>query len=88
MRCKWLSHFLDDTFELPSIQEMENDVVTWDKYMKRYAGEYFRTSCIESLHIRYTDQLCKDIPTNPKRKTNLISELFQPYGPADYFEFT
>jgi dimethylaniline monooxygenase (N-oxide forming) len=88
MRCKWLSHFLDETFELPSIKEMEKDILAWEKYMKRYAGPYYKRSCIGALHIRHNDQLCKDIGCNPRRKKGFISELFEPYGPADYLDLT
>lgn len=86
MKCRWLGHFLDQTFQLPSIDEMEKDVGMWDKYMKRYAGKYYRRSCVAVLHIWYNDQLCKDIGCNPRRKKGLFSELIEPYGPADYME--
>ncbi|KAL3532248.1 hypothetical protein ACH5RR_005769 [Cinchona calisaya] len=88
MKCRWLANFLDQTFQLPSIKEMEKDVLEWDKYMKRYAGKYYRRSCIGALHIWYNDQLCKDIGCNPRRKKGFFSELIEPYGPADYIELT
>lgn len=88
MRCRWLVHFLDETIQLPSIKEMEKDVLMWENYMKSYAGNYYRRSCVGALHICYNDQLLKDIGCNPKRKKGFIAELFQPYGPADYLELT
>ncbi|KAI3446830.1 hypothetical protein Pfo_003495 [Paulownia fortunei] len=85
MRCKWLAFFLDQAFQLPSIKEMEKDVKTWEKYMKKYAGNgQFRRACIGSVHIWYNDQLCKDIGCNPRRKKGFFSDLFEPYGLADY----
>ncbi|KAM5562726.1 putative flavin-containing monooxygenase 1 [Rosa sericea] len=84
MRCKWVTELLGGTFKVPSIKEMEKDVKKWDEYAKRYAGEYYRRSCISALHVWYNDQLCKDIGWNPKRKKGLIAELFEPYGPMDY----
>lgn len=60
----------------------------WDKYMKRYAGKYYRRSCVGALNIWYNDQLCKDIGRNPRRKKGFFSELIEPYGPADYMELS
>ncbi|KAL3629796.1 hypothetical protein CASFOL_027018 [Castilleja foliolosa] len=85
MWCKWLTFFLDQAFQLPSIKEMEKDIENWDKYMKKYAGNgKFRRSCIGGAQIWYIDQLCKDIGVNPRRKNGILSEFFQPYGIGDY----
>ncbi|KAF3625173.1 putative flavin-containing monooxygenase 1-like [Capsicum annuum] len=76
---------LDGKFKLPSIEVMEKDIGEWDKYKKRYSyRKYYRRSCIGALHIWHTDQLCKDIGWNPKRKKGRLAEWFQPYGPQDY----
>ncbi|KAI3942415.1 hypothetical protein MKW98_013067 [Papaver atlanticum] len=84
MTCRWLAHLLDNGFKLPNTIEMEEDVLKWEKYMKRYSGKYYRRSCIAVLHIWYNDQLCKDVGCNPKRKKGFYAELFQPYGTMDY----
>lgn len=84
MRCRWLAELLGGTFKVPSIKEMEKDVKRWDEYAKLYTGKYYRRSCIGALHIWYSDQMCKDIGWNPKRKKGLLAELFEPYGPTDY----
>ncbi|KAF8377714.1 hypothetical protein HHK36_031098 [Tetracentron sinense] len=84
VRCRWLAELLDGTFKVPSIREMEEDVMKWDEYMKRYSGQYYRRSCVAALHIWYNDQLCKDMGWKPKRKNGFLAELFQPYGPTDY----
>ncbi|KAL5856239.1 hypothetical protein ACOSQ4_006041 [Xanthoceras sorbifolium] len=78
MRVRWLAELLDGTFKLPSIKEMENDIMEWDRYMKRYSGRFYRRSCIGALHIWYNDQLCKDMGWNPKRKNGFFAGLFEP----------
>ncbi|KAL8143515.1 hypothetical protein V2J09_016547 [Rumex salicifolius] len=84
MRSRWVMELLDGTFKLPEIKEMEKDISRWEKYMKTYAPNHYRRSCIGILHIWYNDQLCKDMGWNPKRKKGFFSELFEPYGPQDY----
>lgn len=84
IRCQWLAHLLCYTFKVPSIKEMEKDILMWEKYMKEYGGGEYKRSCIGAVHIWYCDQLCKDIGCNPRRKGGFFSELFLPYGPDDY----
>ncbi|XP_068646129.1 probable flavin-containing monooxygenase 1 [Aristolochia californica] len=88
MRCRWLAHYLDGGFRLPSIRAMEEDVLMWGKYMKRYCGKYYRNSSISILHIWYNDQLCRDIGCKHRRKKGLLDELFSPYGPLDYADLS
>ncbi|KAI3907948.1 hypothetical protein MKW98_003593 [Papaver atlanticum] len=85
MRCRWLAHFLVDGFKLPSIEEMEKDMLEWEKYMKRYSS---RGACIGTVHVWYNDQLFKDMGFNHKRKKGFFAELFEPYGPTDYANLT
>ncbi|XP_038722705.1 probable flavin-containing monooxygenase 1 [Tripterygium wilfordii] len=84
IRCRWLAELLDGKFKLPSIQVMEKDVSKWSEYWKQASGPYYRKSCIGAIQIWYTDQLCKDMGWNPKRKKGLLAELLMPYGPMDY----
>ncbi|CAI9100933.1 OLC1v1038125C1 [Oldenlandia corymbosa var. corymbosa] len=86
MKCRWLANILDETFQLPSIKEMEKDVVEWEVYLKRYGGKYYRSSCVAGVHTWYNDQLCRDIGWNPRRKKGFILDLIQAYGPSDYKE--
>ncbi|KAJ3690869.1 hypothetical protein LUZ61_020033 [Rhynchospora tenuis] len=75
-------------FKLPSIKSMENDVIKWEKYMKRYAGPHFGRSSIGTIRIWYNDQLCRDMGCNPKRKKGFFADLLLPYGPGDYVGIT
>ncbi|XP_038900443.1 probable flavin-containing monooxygenase 1 isoform X1 [Benincasa hispida] len=84
IRCRWLAEFMDDTFKLPSIKDMEKDIVNWEKTLKQYSGPFFKRACIAILHIWYCDQLCKDMGWNPRRKKGFFADLFLPYGPSDY----
>ncbi|XP_038900843.1 probable flavin-containing monooxygenase 1 [Benincasa hispida] len=84
IRCRWLAEFLDGTFKLPSIKEMEKDIANWEKCLKLYSGPSYKRGCIATLHNCYNDQLCKDMGWNPRRKKGFFSDLFLPYGPADY----
>ncbi|KAI3895918.1 hypothetical protein MKW98_025709 [Papaver atlanticum] len=76
MMCRWLAHLLVDGFKLPSIKRMEKNVLEWEKFFKRYSGQYYRHSCIGVLHIWYNDQLCKDMGCNPRRKKGFYAEMF------------
>ncbi|XXG39144.1 hypothetical protein AAC387_Pa01g0182 [Persea americana] len=94
MRCRWVAYFVEGGFKLPSIRNMEEDILKWEKSMKRYSNNYYWRSCVGAIHIWYNDQLCRDMrcvgvsflpPTgcNPKRKNGFFAELFSPYGPMD-----
>ncbi|XP_040383690.1 probable flavin-containing monooxygenase 1 isoform X2 [Oryza brachyantha] len=82
---KWLAHLLHGSFRLPSIREMEEDIAEWDKYMKRYAPDRFRRSCVGPVSVLCTDRICQDIAgVQRRRKRWLLADWFVPYGPADY----
>ncbi|KAL5706247.1 flavin-containing monooxygenase [Ranunculus cassubicifolius] len=84
MKCNWIAHLLKWTFKLPRIKDMELDMLEWEKYRKRYAGEYHKRSCTSAVNIWYHDQLCKDMKCNPRRKKGFLADLFEPYKPIDY----
>lgn len=84
IRSRWLAEFMDGTFKLPSIKEMEKDIADWEKCLKIYSGRFYKRGCIAILHNCYNDQLCKDMGWNPRRKKGFFADLFLPYGPLDY----
>ncbi|KDO85082.1 hypothetical protein CISIN_1g009897mg [Citrus sinensis] len=69
MRSKCLAHFLAGNSNLPTIKEMEHNVMNWEKSMRLYAGESYRRSCVSVLLQKYSnDQLCKDMGCNSKKE--------------------
>lgn len=66
-------------------EEMEKDMLEWEKYMKRYSS---RGACIGTVHVWYNDQLCKDMGCNQKRKKGFFAEILEPHGPTDYANLT
>ena len=88
IRSEWLAHFLGGNLKLPSITEMEKDVMMWENYSKQYSGKYFRGSCNASVHIWYIDQLCRDMGCKTRRKKGILAEWFLPYQPSDYAGLT
>ncbi|KAG5242746.1 flavin-containing monooxygenase [Salix suchowensis] len=84
----WLSHLLDGKLELPSIRDMEKEANMWADHIKQVTGRYFRRACISNSSIWYSDQLCKDMGYNPRRKKGLLADLFIPYAPTDYADLT
>ncbi|XAR56230.1 Flavin-containing monooxygenase [Bertholletia excelsa] len=84
MRCKWVAELLDGKFKLPNIEQMEEDIGKWDRFQKENAGEYFHKSCTGAIHVWSSDQICKDMGWNPKRKKGFFANYFEPYLPTDY----
>jgi len=84
MRAKWLAHFLDGGFRLPSIRSMQMDVNEWEIYMKRYTLGYYRRTSLGTCHIWYNDQLCRDMGYNHKRKKEVLANWLVPFESADY----
>ncbi|WCJ38254.1 hypothetical protein M5689_019326 [Euphorbia peplus] len=85
MRSMWLAHFLTTKFKLPSIKEMEEEAIEWEKCSRKYVGGRYKRSCATSMLQTYcNDLLCKDMGYNPMRKSNIVAELFHPYTPDDY----
>ncbi|XP_078150220.1 putative flavin-containing monooxygenase 1 [Carex rostrata] len=85
---KWLIHFLQGQFELPSISSMENDVLELERFMRRYSGDYFHQSCINALHMWFNDQLCNDMGHNPRRREGFFANWLLPHLPEDYADIT
>ncbi|KAK9052123.1 hypothetical protein SSX86_028751 [Deinandra increscens subsp. villosa] len=83
---RWVAALLEGKFKLPSINEMENHIATWEEYLKQVCGDYYHLSPLCGSEIWYNDQMCKDMGMNPMRKKGLFANLFQPYGPSDYVE--
>eukprot|EP00253_Pinus_taeda_P023641 PITA_23641 len=86
IRTQWLAHFLSGKFVLPSIREMEADIDSHSKHMKKFTPLYSKI-CLDSFQIWDNDTLCRDMGRNPMRKKNWFCELFSPYSNSDYREW-
>jgi dimethylaniline monooxygenase (N-oxide forming) len=88
MMAKWVAHLLDGVVRLPSVAAMEENVAEWERWgrwAKRRSGAFFVKSCIAAVTTWYSDQLCRDMGRNPRRKRRgLLADWLQPYGPSDY----
>ncbi|XP_021767355.1 probable flavin-containing monooxygenase 1 [Chenopodium quinoa] len=84
LKCRWLAELFGGKFKLPSIQDMEEDILTTENLIAKNSENRDSKTCIGALHIWYNDQLCKDMDWNPKRKNGFWAEWFEPYGPMDY----
>ena len=90
MMAKWVAHLLDGDVRLPNVVAMEESVAEWEwewwgRWAKRRSGAFFVKSCIAAVTTWYSDQLCRDMGRNPRRKRRgVLTEWLQPYGPSDY----
>jgi hypothetical protein len=85
----WLTAYLDGTLQLPSATSIPQ--IRYQTYMEtlycaiRHAmgyGNKYPDLVFDSLP--YYDVLLKDLGTEGKRKSGLITEYFGSYGPEDY----
>lgn len=83
MSARWLAHLLSERLSLPSIDKMEQDVQKWIHYMRK-STPFYQKSCIGAVSIWHSDQMCRDLGWNPRRKKNFIAELLAPYSNMDY----
>lgn len=83
MGARWLAHLLSGKIILPSIDKMEKDTQKWIQYMKT-STPFYQKSCIGAVSIWHSDQVCRDLGWNPRRKKSLVQELLSPYSNMDY----
>ncbi|RCV21193.1 hypothetical protein SETIT_4G118800v2 [Setaria italica] len=87
MMAKWVAHLLDGAVRLPGVRDMERGAAEWARWgrgSRWRCGGFFLKSCVASVVTWYHDQLCRDMGHCPRRKSGIIAEWLQPYGPTDY----
>eukprot|EP00808_Paulinella_micropora_P029348 g15246.t1 len=85
IQARWLAELLAGTFQLPSEQQMRQDVEkqkAWKRSFMPFSGE--RAIHIQTHQVHYYDQLIKDFRGRKQRKSNPLAEFFLPYHPRDY----
>ncbi|MCO5553583.1 hypothetical protein L7F22_007106 [Adiantum nelumboides] len=84
MSARWLAHFLEGRFSLPSVLDMEKDAQEWINHQSAVSPFFREKVCNASAPIWHCDQMCRDIGWNPRRKKSLFQELFSSYSNLDY----
>lgn len=81
----WLEAVLSGDLQLPTVEEMEDRsarVAAWKRANTNFEPQRgFSTS--NHFH-QYFDVLLGDLGVNPRRKRNVMAEIFSPYNAADY----
>ncbi|CAG8960046.1 hypothetical protein HYFRA_00013234 [Hymenoscyphus fraxineus] len=81
----WGVAFMLGLIEVPSGEEMEVEVATWNAWSrKRYLEQGRKHAYAIYDYLSYIDTLAKDLGIKTNRKGNPISEMFSPYRPRDY----
>ncbi|KAM7220167.1 hypothetical protein V8F06_004495 [Rhypophila decipiens] len=71
--------------DLPEQEEMEMEVAAFNAWTrKRYLEQGKKHAYFIYDYIPYIDILMRDLGLNPRRKTNLFSEMCVRYRPSDY----
>ncbi|EFJ31272.1 hypothetical protein SELMODRAFT_408854 [Selaginella moellendorffii] len=85
MGARWLSYYLTGKVKLPDSQTMSKSANEWVRYMK-WSTPYFDRACVALARTWHSDELCRDIGWNPRRKKNWLQELLSPYSNMDYID--
>ncbi|GFY80774.1 S-adenosyl-L-methionine-dependent methyltransferases superfamily protein [Actinidia rufa] len=84
------AHFLNGTFELPSVRAMEKDVMMREKYMNQYADRLYRRSCVGALQIWpaiYRSGFKCERCNKPYTSKNIYLDLTVTAGTKNYTEY-
>ncbi|OKL57961.1 hypothetical protein UA08_06761 [Talaromyces atroroseus] len=85
MQALWGVSFLLGQLELPSQEEMEEEIAVWNAWTrKRYLEQGRKHAYSIYDYLAYVDTLARDLGINTNRKCNPIAEMFSTYVPSDY----
>jgi hypothetical protein len=82
----WLCAYLDGELELPSVEQMEQDI----EQVRQWKNEHIqfeptRGSGVNVRYQQYIDILLRDLGVSPYRKMpNIFAEIFDRYNCSDY----
>ena len=81
----WLNALLEGELELPSIEEMKENIHYVREWKRQHIQfEPSRSCAINTRYQQYLDIMLKELKLSPYRKSNPIAELFDRYGASDY----
>ncbi|KAF1934914.1 FAD/NAD(P)-binding domain-containing protein [Clathrospora elynae] len=81
----WNSAYLLGKLDLPSLEDVEEEVATFNVWTKKRHLEMGQKHayCIFD-YLSYIDTLAGDLGIEPRRKSNVLAEMFLRYKPSDY----
>lgn len=81
----WLSRLLQGKVTLPPGERMRQEIAEMKQWKRRIMPAIGSRASMLQLHMwHFHDDLLRDMGIEPGRKRNMLAEMLEDYGPADY----